>query len=215
MATGNSVRHGCNKNDFCYRFERRGHSDSCSIVEAALRDGIEMVTLIAVMETQNKDGVTGRLSDAGAAQAGIVIRNAILCRLATMVMREFARSRDGDLHIGRAIELLKGNTLAHFRRVGSADKLEVAIAQWKKLRGDHRHERLKEFRDKEAAHIGMYDPKVPKPLWGELLEFCEATIDLIDLLAAGTGMANVKVRDNVDAQLTASAFWKPWHAYAP
>jgi hypothetical protein len=57
------------------------------------------------METQNKGGVNQKLSDAGAAQAGIVIRDAILCRLATMIMREFAPSRDGDLHIGRAIEL--------------------------------------------------------------------------------------------------------------
>ena len=50
------------------------------IVEAALRDGIEIVTLIAVMETQNRGGVNERLSDAGAGHAAMVIRNAILCR---------------------------------------------------------------------------------------------------------------------------------------
>ena len=186
-----------------------------SVVEEALRDGTEIVVLIAVMETQNKGGVNEKLSDAGAAQAGLVIRNAILCRLATMVTREFARSREEDLHVGRAIELLKGDTLAQFRRVGSADKLDAAIEQWSKLRGDHRHERLKHFRDKAAAHLGMSDPNIPKPVWGDLLDFCEATVDLIDLLAAGTGMANVKIRDNVDAQSTATAFWKPWYAYAP
>lgn len=187
-----------------------------SIVEAALRDGIEIVVLIALMKTQNKGGINERLTDAGAAHAAMVIRNAMLCRLATMIMREFtSNSRAGDLHIGRAIELLKGDTLAYFQRAGSAKKLDAAIGQWKKLRADHRHERLKEFRDKEAAHLGIFDPKLPKPLWGELLDFCDATIDLIDLLAAGTSMANVKLRDNVDAQSPASAFWKPWHAYAP
>ena len=124
-----------------------------AIVETALRDGVQIVVLIAVMETQNKGGVNERLPDAGAAHAAIVIRNAILCRLATMIMRELASpSRGGDLHIGRAIELLKGDTLAYFRRVGSAKKLDAAIGQWKKLGADHRHERLKQFRDKEAAH---------------------------------------------------------------
>jgi hypothetical protein len=186
------------------------------IIEVALRDGIEIVTLVAVMETQNKGGVNARLSDAGAAHAAMVVRNAILCRLATMIMREFvSRSRAGDLHIGRAIELLKGETLEHFRRVGAPDKLDAAIEKWKKLRADHRHEQLKEFRDKETAHLGIFDPKLPKPLWGELLGFCNETVDLIDLLAVGAGMANVKIHDNTDAEETASAFWKPWHAYTP
>jgi hypothetical protein len=135
------------------------------IVEAAIRDGIEIVTLIAVMETQNRGGVNERLSDAGAGHAAMVIRNAIL--------REFAPSRDGDLSISRAIELMRGDTLPHFRRAGSADKLDAAIRLWKKLRGDYRHERLKQFRDKEAAHRGTYDPKVPKALWGDLLDFCD------------------------------------------
>jgi hypothetical protein len=186
-----------------------------SVVEAGLRDGREIVVLIAVLETQNRGGVNGRLSDAGAAHAGIVIRSAILSRLATMITREFARSKEGDLHVGRAFELLKGDTLAHFQLKGSAGKLGAATEQWKKLRGDHRYQWLKHFRDKEAAHLGLSNPNISKPLWGDLLSFCEETVDLIYLLAEGTGMANVKVRDNIDAQTTATAFWKPWHAYAP
>lgn len=188
----------------------------CLIVEAALRDGGEIVTLLAVMETQNKHGVNQKLSDAGAAHAGIVLRNAMLSRLATMIMREFATPRDGDLHIGRAFDLLKGEATAdHFQRVGHPDRLNAALALWKKLKGDHRHERLKEFRDKEAAHLGKPNPDIPKPLWGDLIYFCNSMVDLIDLLAAGTGMANVTIRSNVYAEETATAFWRPWHAYAP
>jgi hypothetical protein len=186
-----------------------------SIVGAAREHGIEMVALMALMETQNKGGVNQKLSDAGAARAAMVVRNAMLSRLSTMVCREFARPGDNDLHIGRAIKLLTGNTLVYFDHVGSADEIKLAIAQWKKLRGDHRHERIKDFRDKVAVHFGISRVVIPKPTYVELYAFCEETIDLVDHLVAGVGMTKVKIRANMDAQEQAIAFWRPWHAYAP
>jgi hypothetical protein len=36
------------------------------------------------------------------------------------------------------------------------------------------------------------------------------TVDLIDRLAKGTRMANVKIRDNIDAKTTVDAYWEPW-----
>jgi hypothetical protein len=127
-----------------------------------------------------------------------------------MVTREFSKSRDGDLHLGRAIELLEGDTLAIFQGIGSPDDLSAAIENWKKLRGDQRLNSLVHFRDKQTAHLGSSDPKIPPAINKDLFALAEATVDLIDRLAKGTRMADIKIRDNVDAKATVDAYWKPW-----
>jgi hypothetical protein len=138
------------------------------------------------------------------------VRNSLFARLVIMVTREFATSRVGDLHIGRAIELLEGDTLAIFQGVGSPNDLTAAIDQWKKLRGDQRLSSLVQFRDKKTAHLGALKPNIPALIYTGLFALSDETVDLIDLLAKGTGMANIKIRDNVDAKETVDAFWKPW-----
>src|SRR6202035_2507843 len=50
------------------------------IVNLALSDGIEMVVLMTLLESGNKNGISKSLSDAGAAQAGIVVRNSLFTR---------------------------------------------------------------------------------------------------------------------------------------
>ena len=180
------------------------------IVNLALSDGTEMVVLMTLLESGNKNGINKSLSDAGAAQGGIVVRNSLFTRLITMITREFAKSRDGDMHLGRAIELLEGDTLAIFQGIGSADDLSAAIEDWKKVRGDQRLNSLIHFRDKKTAHLGSSNPDIPRAINKDLFALGEATVDLIDRLAKGTGMANVKIRNNIDAKPTVDAFWKPW-----
>jgi hypothetical protein len=127
-----------------------------------------------------------------------------------MVTRAFAQSRAGDMHLGRAFDLLQADTPSIFQGVGSPVEITAATAQWQKLRGDYRLQHLSHFRDKQTAHLGT--PKaVPPPIYTDLFSFSEETVDLIDRLAAGTGMANIKIRDNIDAKPTATAFWRPWH----
>jgi AbiU2 len=180
------------------------------IVNTALGDGIEMVVLMTLLESGNKNGSSKGLSDAGAGQAGIVVRNSLFTRLITMITREFSTSRDGDMHIGRAIELLEGDTLTIFQGIGSPDDLSGAIKDWKRLRGDQRLNSLIHFRDKQTAHLGISNPDIPPAINKDLFALGGATVDLIDRLAKGTQMANVKIRDNVDAQPTVDAYFKPW-----
>ncbi len=180
------------------------------IVNLALGDGMEIVVLMALLETGNKNRISESLSDAGAAQAGIVARNALFTRLITLITREYAKSRDGDMHLARAFELLEGDTLAIFQGVGSPDDLSAAIEDWKKLQGDQRLNSLIHFRDKQTAHLGASSPNIPPAINKDLFALGDATVDLIDRLAKGTRMANVKIRDNVDAQATVDAYWKPW-----
>ena len=180
------------------------------IVSLALGDGIEMVVLMTLLESGNKNGISKGLSDAGAAQAGIVVRNSLFNRLIDMITREFAKSRDGDMHLGRAIELLEGDTLAIFQGIGSPDDLSAAIEDWKKLRGDQRLNSLIHFRDKKTAHLGSSKPDITPAINKDLFALGEATVDLIDHLAKGTRMADIKIRGNLDAKTTVDAYWKPW-----
>jgi hypothetical protein len=182
-----------------------------NIINLALGDGMEIVVVMALLQIGNENGVSANLSNAGAAQAGIIVRNSLFTRLILMVTREFASpSREGDLHIGRAFELLKGDTLAIFQGVGSPDDISAATDQWKKLRDDQRLNSLIHFRDKKTAHLGSSKPNIPAAINKDLFALGEATVDLIDRPAKGAAMANVKIRDNVDAKPTAAAFWKPW-----
>jgi hypothetical protein len=114
------------------------------------------------------------------------------------------------MHLGRAFELLEGDTLAIFEGVGSPGDLRAAIDEWKKIRDDQRLNSLIHFHDKETAHLGVKNPNIPATINKDLFALGEATVDLIDRLAKGTGMANVKIRSNVDAKPTVDAFWKPW-----
>jgi hypothetical protein len=114
------------------------------------------------------------------------------------------------MHLGHAFELLEGDTLAIFQGVGSPDDLRAAIDEWKKIRDDQRLNSLIHFRDKETAHLGVKNPNIPAAINKDLFALGEATVDLIDRLAKGAGMANVKIRNNTDAKPTVDAFWKPW-----
>lgn len=185
------------------------------IVKLALGDGMEIVALMTLLDHGNKNGISRSLSDAGAAQAAIVMRNSVFSRLIILITREFAKSRDGDMHLGRAIELLEGDTLSIFQGVGSPQDLAAAIEGWKKLRGDQRMSSLIHFRDKQTAHLGVSDPRIPPAINRDLFALGEETIDLIDLLAKGTRMAEIKIRDNIDAQTTVDAFYKPWVGKKP
>ena len=179
-------------------------------VNLALGDAMEIVALMTILETGNEGGVNDSLSNAGAGQAGIVVRNSLFARLILLVTREFARSREGDLHLSRALELLRGDTLAIFQGVGSSEDLSAAIDQWERLRVDQRLNSLNHFRDKQTAHLGASDPNIPPAINKDLFALGNAVVDLVDRLAKGIGMANVKVRDNIDAKSTAEAFWLPW-----
>jgi hypothetical protein len=160
----------------------------------ALADGMEIIALIALLQCQNEGRVNQNLSRAGAGQSGMMARNALFTRLIVMVTREFSSSRECDMHIGRAFDLLNGDTRAIFEGIGSAAEMAAAIGQWQRLRGDHRLQSLSHFRDKQTAHLGVKNDSIPAITYSEVFGFAQATVDLVDQIAAATRMANVKIR---------------------
>jgi hypothetical protein len=139
------------------------------IITLARGDGMEIVALMTLLETGNKNGISDSLSDAGAALAGIVVRNALFTRLITLITREYAKSREGDMHLGRAFELLEGDTLAIFQGVGSPDDLSAAIEDWKKLRGDQRLSSLVARFNNLSAHKVETDGSRLRPLGSDAM----------------------------------------------
>ena len=185
------------------------------IINLALGDGMEIVALSTLLQSGNEGDVNKRLSDAGAGQAAIVVRNSLFARLILLVTREFAKnSRDGDLHLGRAFELLEGDTLRILQDIGSSTKVITATNQWNKLRGDQRLNSLMHFRDKNTAHLGVSNPNIPPAINKDLIALGEELVDVIDNLAEGIGLTKIKIRDNVNAGPTVEAFWRPWKSSA-
>jgi hypothetical protein len=173
-------------------------------------DALEILVLIEAMETQNSGEVNETLSDAGAAQAGIVIRNSMIAWLVILVARAYAKARPGDLHLQRGFDLLKDipvRTEFDGMRLGAA--IAEAERYWSKCTGDHRLPHLLHFRDKFTAHIGK--PKdVPIPVYKDLFAVARATVTAMEKFARATGVADVPVREQIDAKPAAEAFWRPW-----
>jgi hypothetical protein len=80
------------------------------VAELALADAIEITLLIGLMRGQNAGGVNKKLSEAGAGSAAAVIRNALMARLVLLIARAYAKPKQGDLHLRKAVCLLKDNT---------------------------------------------------------------------------------------------------------
>jgi hypothetical protein len=189
-------------------------SDSEIVREIASRaygiDALEILLLIETMEVQNTDPVNKNLSDAGAAQAGIIVRNSLLTRLVIMVSREYGKGRPGDLSLQRAFDLLKiPEVRAEFVGRGLGATLIDAETYWQQCNGDHRLRTVRHYRDKFTAHIGA-PLNIPLPKYKDVFAFAQRTVTAMEILARAIGLANVPVRDQVDARPAAEFFWRPW-----
>jgi hypothetical protein len=183
------------------------------IVTQALGFGIEMSSLVELLEAQNSNGVNANLANAELQNPLISIRNALMTRLVLMVAREYSKPRKSDKNLHRAFDLL-GEPSVHEIFNNREAALTEATKHFKKCKGDNRLQKITHFRDKYTAHIGEPE-EIPSPLYKEVFAFARETITVIDNIAAAVGLADVKIADNIDAKEEAEAFWKPWATPAP
>jgi hypothetical protein len=57
------------------------------VADQALSDAVEITVLIELIEKQNSNGINDKLNKAGAGRAAMVLRNAMIARLVTIVAR--------------------------------------------------------------------------------------------------------------------------------
>ncbi|WP_441267682.1 hypothetical protein AB7G19_02315 [Bradyrhizobium sp. 215_C5_N1_1] len=174
----------------------------------SLFDAQEILVLVQLVKVQNNGTVNPRLNDAGAGGAGAMIRNAMISRLVMLVSRCYAKPKEGDWHLYRAFELLKEQKVrAHFQADDGA--LTEATSTFEQLKGDHRQEKVRNFRDKFTAHLG--DPKdKPMPNYEELFDFAVATVECIEKFARALKIWEGSVSQSAEADAQAAAFWAPW-----
>lgn len=181
------------------------------IANLALGDAVEITSLIELIQRQNADGINEKLNKAGAGRAAMVLRNAMIARLVTLVARAYAPARKGDLHVRVAIDLFKDNTTRQiFTSVtGGKQKVAELETRWARCHGDHRRPSIKDFRDKFTAHLG--EPTNSDPAtYKDLFDFGVATADLMESLALVTGAAVSPIKSDPDVTACAEKFWQPW-----
>jgi hypothetical protein len=188
------------------------------IAKNGFSDALEILQLIALLKAQNSNNVNKALSKIGAGRAAMATRNAFIAQLTLLVARTYAKSRDGDLHVRRAFELIaKDPRISEgLAKRGLAGKLKDAQAMWSLCRDDSRLVRIQHFRNKYTAHIAEPDAEIPLPKYDELFPFAIETTKVMQALANASGVNNDNLPDwNDELTGTAEAFWKPWASDAP
>ena len=193
--------------------EEPGQTTVYEISDVGFSNAIEIRQIVQLLEFQNNDSVRDALEEKEAESANMMMRNALISRLVLLVSRAYSTpSRDTDLHVGRAFELLSDDIIrTEIEARVSPESVAHAIDLWKRLRGDQRLSRIKHFRDKYTAHLGKQNPKIPPPEYQQLFDFARETTLLMDALARATG-ARIEGIDTWDEELknSAAAFWLPW-----
>jgi len=160
-----------------------GQTTVNKISDDGFTDGIEIRQIIELIEVQNTGGINEAISKTEANTAALMVRNSLITRLVLLVSRIYARSREHDMHVGRAFELLEDSAVkAEIETRGPQGSLDEALATWRKLKADHRLPKVKQFRDKYTAHLGKPNPQIPVPEFQELFSFARETTVLLDRL---------------------------------
>jgi hypothetical protein len=186
----------------------------CDIADVGFTDAIEIRQIIQALELQNRYEISEALLAVGAGYAAVIIRNALIARLVLLVGRVFDASCNGELHVSRAMELMKDNAVrSEIEARGRKDLLAEAFKRWTKLKSDQRLGRIKKLRDRYAAHLGDFNSVIPTLELQEFFDFSRDTTAVIDMLARATG-TRTQCLDSWDEELkeSAVAFWQPWHS---
>lgn len=191
-----------------------GQTTVYEISDQGFGDAIEIRQIVQLLQIQNSQQVRESLEENDAETAALIVRNSLLTRLVLLISRAFSDSRDSDLHIGRAIALLKdGAVRAEIETRGPPGSVTHALEIWTRLKGDHRLWSILHFRDKYTAHLGNPKPHISLPEYQQKFDFAREASNLMSVLAIATG-AKTEGIDTWDDELhlSASSFWSPWLA---
>jgi hypothetical protein len=182
------------------------------IAHEAFQNAHEILQLIEVMQLQNRGRINVHLSEAGAARAGIVVRNSLIARITLLVSGCYAPTRDGDKHLRRAFEIMRDPAIrAEIEKDGSKRVLDEAEQLWNAINQDPQLKTVKHFRDKYTAHSAEPKANVPIPNYDEFFDFARATAHVMEKLAHAAGGTTDTLDDLMDTMIaSAQEFWKPW-----
>jgi hypothetical protein len=186
----------------------------CDITDIGFTDAIEIRQNAQALELQNRSEVSEALLAVGAGHAAVTIRNALIARLVLLVDRVYDHSGNGELHVSRAMELMKDGAIrSEIETRGRKDLLAESVKRWGKLKDDRRLGRIRQLRDRYTAHPGTFNNAIPPLEFQELFDFARDTTAVMDTLARATG-TRTQCLDSWDEELneSAAAFWQPWQS---
>jgi hypothetical protein len=178
------------------------------IAAYAFADAIDIMQLIVILEASNDPAVVSAINETGVGRVAECISRALWSRLVGVVARAYAPSRDGDLHVQRAFDLLKDQDVrAELEKIGDPVALTDAIERWGRCCDNHRRKSIEDFRDKQIAHWGTL--KTPPPIVNDIFAVSRMTATAMTRLANGAGVVTL----GLDSQLmgyrgAADRFWR-------
>jgi len=181
------------------------------------QDAIEILELIELLEAGNVPDIREEINRRYAGIGAFLIRISLLSRLHILVARAYPPVRKGDRHLRRAFNLLENSYVrGQLEKFGYAADLARAEELWRKISADKRLIAVRHLRDKELAHLGGLDPRIPKPNYNELFAIARATAAIMEKLAHGTGVITVEVEHQLNVpKKSIAAFWAIWKQPRP
>ena len=150
----------------------------------------EAVGIIAFLEAGNTPDV--ETNYCGGAHVGKLIRKAMEERLLMLIMRMHdGRGTDRETLL-KAFSLLEDQTVRCelSKHGGDETRLDAAIAKWSALKDDAVKEKMRAVRDFQSAH-NIPSKALSNLCMSEYLRFSRETINLVEDLAAGTGVVSI------------------------
>ena len=187
------------------------------IAKQAFTDALEISCLIENIRRQNAPRINATLSERGAGNAALALRNSMVTRANVLVARCYEPLPRGsdNLNVRRAFdEILKDPEVrSGLIKLGQhrEAKLLEAEMMWECLSRGSDYEPFRRFRDTPTAHFAERSPKIGPWAYGLFFEFAMRTAYLLHKLAHAAGVTTEKLDDHFETfAIGAQNFWAPW-----
>jgi hypothetical protein len=185
------------------------------VAKAAFFDAIDFLSCIETLEAGNRREIIQSLAAAKAERTADLVQRALFghCLMSVMTAFDPIRRR-GDFHLRVAMKLVAEQTprmaLCRMENTNLAD-IEAAERHWARCLNFQHLESLRTYRNKSVAHMSQSPADMEQPLVHQLFELARMTAKVAELLARGTGIAQVSLGSQVEPfRESGRTFWDKW-----
>jgi hypothetical protein len=184
------------------------------VARAAFVDAIDFLACIETLEAGNQPEIIQSLGAAKAGRTAELIQRTLFGHCLMSVMTAFDPLRSGDFHLAVGMALVAQQTprmaLCMMKGTNLAD-IEAAERHWAECLNFEHLGALRTYRNKSVAHMSEYPADMDQPLVHQLFDLARMTAKVVELLARGTGIAQVSLASQVvPFRENGRAFWDKW-----
>jgi AbiU2 len=184
------------------------------VAKAAFFDAIDFLSCIETLEAGNRQEIIQSLAAAKAGRTADLVQRALFGHCLMSVMTAFDPMRPNDFHLGVGMSLVAEQTprmaLCKMKNTNLAD-IEAAERHWAECLNFQHLESLRTYRNKSVAHMSQFPADMEQPFVHQLFDLARMTAKVAELLARGTGVAQVSLGSQVEPfRESGRAFWDKW-----